>query len=401
MDTVNSNSSAPHPKRKLLLTGMTCLFLAIGLGVFLYWLLWGRFYESTNDAYVSGNLVYVTPQVPGIVTSIYIDDTERVEQGHILVKLDPTDALIALESSKAELGKEIRNIAQLFSQTRQARSEIPIAKAKFIECAQDFERREALVDSGGVSKEDFEHARADLVSSYCSLISSEAKFFSFFAQVKNTSIKTHPRVQKAVEKVKDAWIQLRRTTLKAPVSGLIALRSVQVGQRVNPAEPLFAIIPLDQMWVDANFKEVQIGKMQIGQSVSLQSDTYGSNVTYHGLIVGIGGGTGSVFSVLPPQNATGNWIKIVQRLPIRVSLNPSELIAHPLRLGLSMEATVDIRNIGSSPIPELASEKVVYETAVFSQEEEGVDAVLHAVFEQNLPPPEDFHLYELEEEASL
>jgi membrane fusion protein (multidrug efflux system) len=155
------------------------------------------------------------------------------------------------------------------------------------------------------------------------------------------------------------------------------------------------------MWVDANFKEVQIGKMQIGQTVSLQSDIYGNNVTYHGTVIGIGGGTGSVFSVLPPQNATGNWIKIVQRLPVRISLEPSELIAHPLRLGLSMEATVDIHNIGSSPIPELAPEKVVYETDIFLQEEEGVDSILHAVFEENLPSPEDFYLYQIEEEDSL
>ena len=375
----------PLRNRKMILWSMTLFFIILALGIFLYWLLWGRFYEYTNDAYVSGNLVYVTPQISGIVTSIYIDDTQRVEEGHLLIKLDTTDAEIALDECKAALGEEIRNVAQIFLQTQQALALIEVAKADFLKYAQDFERRIPLVESGGVSKEDFEHSEIAFTSAYFTLASTEANYFSLFAQTDNTSIENHPRVQKAVENLKNAWVQLKRTTLTAPTSGLIAERSVQIGQRVKAGDPLFAIIPLEEMWVNANFKEVQIGKMQIGQTAHLKADVYGDAVKYHGYIEGIGGGTGSVFSVLPPQNATGNWIKIVQRVPVRIHLDSQELLEHPLRLGLSMDVTVDIHNIGHSSIPPITPTQPIYQTDVFAKEEEGVETVIQKIFKENLP----------------
>lgn len=374
-----------NAKRKKVLWTMTSVFLVIALGVFLYWLIWGRFHEYTNDAYVSGNLVYVTPQVSGIVTSICIDDTEFVQEGDVSIEIDPIDYEIALEASKANLADTIRSVAELFLQTKQAFAMIDVNKAKFIQTSQDFERRVELVESGSVSIEDFDHAENALFEAYYSLIASETYYLALFAQVGNTTVQKHPRVQKAVENLKNAWIQRRRCTIKAPVGGLIAERSVQVGQRVSQGQSLFAIIPLEQMWVDANFKEVQIGKMQIGQPVSLNSDVYGGRSPYQGHIIGIGGGTGSVFSILPPQNATGNWIKIVQRVPVRIALDPSEVKKFPLRLGLSMEATVDIRDIGQNCIPLPISQRTLYQTQVFDHEEDGVEQAIQEIYRKNLP----------------
>jgi membrane fusion protein (multidrug efflux system) len=380
------NSPPLHSKRNLILGSMTAFFLLVALGVFLYWLLWGRFHEYTNDAYVSGNLVYVTPQVSGIVTSIYIDDTELVDEGHLLIELDKTDFQIALDLSKADLADQIRSVAQLFLQVKQAVATVQVAKTQLAQNAEDFERRKALVDSGSVSIETFQHSEHALAASFFSLAASEASYFSLFAQIDKTTIEHHPRVRKAEQHLKDAFVQMSRSTLRAPVKGLIAERTVQVGQRVQAGEPLFSIIPLDQMWVDANFKEVQIGKMQIGQHVSIYSDVYGGSVEYHGRIGGIGGGTGSVFSVLPPQNATGNWIKIVQRVPVRIFLDPKEIIAHPLRLGLSMETTVDIHDIHESSIPSLIPTRPLYKTDIFINEEEGVAKLIEEIFKANLPP---------------
>ncbi|MBX9923906.1 MAG: HlyD family efflux transporter periplasmic adaptor subunit [Rhabdochlamydiaceae bacterium] len=372
-------------KRKKILCIMTAVFLAIAIGIFVYWLLWGRFHEYTNDAYVSGNLIYVTPQVSGIVTSICVDNTEFAQEGDLAIELDPIDYEIALNASKADLASTIRDVAELFLQAKQALAMIDVAKTQFIQTSQDFERRTELVNSGSVSKEDFDHAENALLGAYFSLVSAEANYLSLFAQVGNTSIQEHPRVQKAVEDVKNAWIQRRRCSVKVPAGGLIAERSVQVGQRVTQGQSLFAVIPLEQMWIEANFKEVQIGKMQIGQKVSLNSDVYGSKAPYEGYIIGIGGGTGSVFSILPPQNATGNWIKIVQRVPVRISLDAKELKKAPLRLGLSMEATVNIRDIGHKSVPFPISPRSLYQTWIFDSEEEGLQDVIQTIFTANLP----------------
>lgn len=375
----------PHPKRKRILLQITGALLLIAIIVFLYWLIWARFNEYTDDAYVSGNLVYVTPQVSGIVTQIYADNTQRVHKNQILFELDKTDFIIALEKSKAELAETVRDVAQLFIQARQKQALILAAKAEFTKNGEDFERRVALIESGGVSAEDLSHSEAALISSYFILISREQDFFSSCAQIDNTTVESHPKVREAIEKLKHAWIELKRCTLKAPTDGLIAQRSAQVGQRVNPAEPLLAVIPLDQMWVEANFKEDQIGKMQIGQVAKVTTDTYGSSVPFHGEIVGIGGGTGSVFSVLPPQNATGNWIKIVQRVPVRIKLKEEEIKTNPLRLGLSLEVNVDIHTIGASSIPAIASESSLYETNIFKGEEDGSQKLIESILFANLP----------------
>jgi membrane fusion protein, multidrug efflux system len=381
----DTKTSSLHRHRGKIIGLLTLFFFLIALVLFFYWLIWNRFEEYTDDAYVSGNLVYVTPQVSGIVTAVYAQDSDYVLKDKILIQLDRTDFLIALEKNKAELAENVRTVASLFTTANELEALIEVKKAEFVKNAQDFERRVKLVDSGGVSKEDYDHAASFLSAAYYSLIATEQQYFSIVAQIDNTSLDNHPLIQKAKEKVKDAWIQLKRCTLYAPVNGVVAKRVAQVGERVNPAEPLLAVIPLDQIWVDANFKEVQIGKMQIGQPAKLYADVYGDRIEYHGKIVGIPGGTGSVFSVLPPQNATGNWIKIVQRLPVRIDLDPEEIQKFPLRLGLSMEVTVDIHDIQGPVVAAPRPDKPLFVTEIFQNEEEGVSELIEQIIMQNIP----------------
>ena len=372
-------------QRKKVLSIITLCLIAISLSLFFYWWKWGRFDEYTDDAYVTGNLVYVTPQVSGIVTSIYADNTWYVEKGQILIQLDPTDYILKLEKAKFHLAQTVRSVAKLFSQTRQAKAQIQISKSTFIKSAEDYERREILINSGSVSQEDLTHSIAALTSSYFALISAEQNYFSLLAQVENTTISTHPLVQEASQILKTAWVDLKRCTIEAPSSGLIAQRSAQVGEKVEPAEPLLAVIPLEEIWVEANFKENQIGSMEIGQKATIHTDIYGRSVVYEGEVVGIGGGTGSIFSILPPQNATGNWIKIVQRVPIRISLPEDMLLQYPLRLGLSTEVHVDIHPLEHPMNPKTALSTPLYTTPIFLKEEEGVDTVIETIIQTNMP----------------
>ncbi len=360
------------------------IFVVIGLGCLGYWWFWARFYQYTNDSYVGGNKVIITPQVPGIVTSFSAISTDFVEQGRILIELDKTDANIALSRSIAELGDAVRQVEKMFEEVKIYAAEINRQKALFIRDAQDYERREVLVCDGGVSVEDFEHAKANLEAAYAGLVSTEHRYLVAVAQVENTSVYTHPLVVQAKDRVRDAYVFLQRCTIKAPVTGIVAQRSVQVGEHVNAAMPLMAIVPLDQMWIDANFKEIQLKKMRVGQMAKITADIYGDEVEYHGTVVGIGGGTGSVFSVLPPQNATGNWIKIVQRLPVKLIIPPEELKEHPLRLGLSMEVTVDIHDTDLPLIPMERPPEPLFSTDVFEDQEIGAEDLIASVIEANL-----------------
>ena len=294
------------------------LIIAALLGCiwFMYWYFHGRFYMYTNDAYVGGNIVVVTPRISGTVVSISADDTDYVEQGRILVELDKTDAFIALEKNIAHLGQSVRQVTALLETTKQIKALVSVKKAIFIQAAQDYERRECLVDALAVSLEDFDHSLAALNSSFADLISTEHYYLSLVAQTENTTIEKHPLVEEAKQLLREAFLMLQRCTLISPVEGLVARRSVQIGEQINPAQPLIAIVPLNQIWVDANYKETQLRNVRIGQPTKVHCDLYGSDVDFEGVVSGIAGGTGSVFSLLPPQHATGNWIKIVQRLPV-------------------------------------------------------------------------------------
>lgn len=374
-----------HKRNKAILITVL-IFLVLGTAWFSYWWLWGRFHQYTDDAYVDGNNVVLTPQVPGIVVSFSAMDADYVPQGRILVELDKTDASIALDRAVADLGSAVRDVMRMFEQAKQHEAMIAMKKAEFIKSAQDYEHRKHLVDEGGVSLEDFEHAEAALQSSYADLVATEHLYISALAQVENTTVETHPLVEQMKNRVRDAFVFYQRCTIKAPVSGIVAQRTVQVGERVQAGQPLMALVPLDQMWVNANYKETQLTNMRVGQTAKIHSDIYGRKVVFEGRIAGIGGGTGSVFSVLPPQNATGNWIKIVQRIPVRIILDQAQIREFPLRLGLSMEVTVDVHDTEKPFVPSIRTDGPLFETNVFSTQEEGAEPLIAEVIAANLSP---------------
>jgi len=350
------------------------LFLALGAAVAVigggYALLSDGDHVTTDNAYVNADVAQVTPLVTGPVSSVAVVNTQTVKRGDILVRLDDTDARIALAKVEAEwqrvrrqYGQVIANGDALSAQVRagdaevgRARAQLDIATAAFAKAKIDLDRRQQLADSGAVSGEELTivrnayaaaqgnlaQARAGLAQANAARASAEGSHAANDALVAGTTIDSNPDVAAAKAKLDQARLDLARTVIRAPIDGVVTNRQVQIGQRVAPGNPVMTIVPVRTVYVDANFKEGQLGRVRPGQPVELTSDLYGSNVVYHGKVAGFSGGTGSAFSLIPAQNATGNWIKVVQRLPVRVTLDPRELAANPLRVGLSMEASVDV-----------------------------------------------------------
>lgn len=328
-------------KKSLLLLSLFFIAVAVGAGSWWFWVLRGS--ETTDDAYVAGNIVPVMPQVAGNVLSLHVEDTQLVQAGIPLVELDPTDAKLALARSEIQLAQTLRQVQQQMAELKQFDATIDLRQAELDRVAGDQNRREVLGLSNAVGKEEVLHARQNVLAGQAALRLAIQQRKTLQAKLKNTPLAEQPEVRQAAEQVRQAWLDLQRTTILSPVRGVIAKRSVQVGSHVAVGTPLMAVVPLDQLWVDANFKEVQLASMRIGQPVELKADLYGDSIVYHGEVEGLAAGTGSVFSLLPAQNATGNWLKVVQRLPVRIKLRADELQQHPLRLGLSMLVTVDVR----------------------------------------------------------
>lgn len=352
----------------------------------LYWFLIWRFYKYTDDAYVAGNQIIITPLVPSFVKAIHTDDTFLIKKGQLIIELDDTDARIQLNRAEENLANTVREVCQLFHQVFVYKAEIEIKKALLIKTEQDFQHRDNVVLEGGVSLENYEHAVAALRESFFSLQMTEVLYFKSLSMVQGTSVRNHPLVQIACDRVLDAWVGLYRCKIYSPVEGLGAQRTIQVGKWVAPGDFLMSVIPLDQIWVNANFKETQLKKMRIGQSVKVTSDLYGRGVVFRGIILGIPGGAGNAFSLLPPQNLSGNWIKIVQRLPVRVGLPKDTLLRYPLRIGLSMEATVDVHDEGGEMVPETTAGSPTYETPIYRLEEIGSSTAIEKIFAENFDP---------------
>jgi len=330
-----------NPKRRLALVALTAVFIVAGAAAGGWWLLDGRWHASTDDAYVQGNLVQLTPQIPGIVIRINADDTALVREGDPVVVLDDADTRTALDEAKAGLAQAVRRVRQLYANTDALRATVELRRAEWHRAQEDLQRRTGLPDARAVAEEDVKHAQAQVQTAAAALKAAEQQLAASEAMVSRTTVATHPDVGQAAAKLRESYLAAQRSSVLAPVTGYVARRSVQLGQQVAPGAPLLAIVPLADVWVDANFKETQLEYVRIGQPATLTSDLYGGTVTYHGTVIGLGSGTGSAFALLPPQNATGNWIKIVQRLPVRIRLDPQELAAHPLRLGLSINASID------------------------------------------------------------
>jgi membrane fusion protein (multidrug efflux system) len=317
-----------------------------------YWYLYARHFESTDDCYVNGDVVQITTEIPGTVIQLHADDTQSVARGQALLELDPADAEVAASNAEANLGRAVRAVRALFAQADQLRAEIRDREVQLRQAEQDHERRTGLLSAGAISSEELQHTQDRITEVRASLTAARQQLNETTAQIDRTTVPTHPQVLAAVAAVRDSWLALRRTRVTAPVAGVIAQRSVQVGQRVAAGTPLMGVVPLAAVWVDANFKEVQLRDMRVGQPVTLRADMYGGKVLYHGKLVGLSAGSGTAFALLPAQNASGNWIKIVQRLPVRIELDPGELSAHPLRIGLSVTADVDIRDTSGPLVSE-------------------------------------------------
>ncbi|KIF80754.1 HlyD family secretion protein [Noviherbaspirillum autotrophicum] len=342
----STNQAAPSgaPKRKKILLTIGAVFAAAAVGSGLYWALVSRYIEDTDNAYVQGNVVQITPQIAATVAKIYADDTSMVKAGQPLVALDTADADVALAQAEAQLAQTVREVRTLYAAQAQASANLAMRETELARAKDDLARRKALAGSGAVSSEEIRHAESAVSSAQATLAAAKEQLASGRALTEGTSVANHPNVQRAAARVQEVLLMKSRSTLYAPVGGEIAKRSVQVGQRVTPGAPLMAIVPLDQLWVDANFKESQLREMRVGQPVKLIADIYGSKVEYAGKVEGLGAGTGSAFALLPAQNATGNWIKVVQRVPVRIALDPKQLAEHPLRVGLSMHVEVDLHD---------------------------------------------------------
>jgi len=356
---------------------------AAGYGT--YWMTAAQYREVTEDAYVEGNLVQVTTQIAGTVTAIAADNTDRVAAGQELVRLNEVDARLALERSEAVLARTVRQVRAQVASASQMDANVALRRAELSKVQADFDRRSQLVQSGAISGEDLEHAREAVRTARAALASSEQQYAANHAFVDGTSVASHPDVMGAVAQVKDAYIATVRTSVPAPISGMVARRNVQVGQRVAAGTALMAIVPMDTVWITANFKESQLRHLRSGQPVLLTADAYGKDVVYHGTVVGEEAGTGSAFSLMPAQNATGNWIKVVQRVPVRIALDPHEVARHPLQLGLSMRASVDTHRRDWPRLTPGKAPLQSYRTEVFAREGNEADELVARIIAANVP----------------
>ncbi len=323
---------------------LTLVIVVVGISLFLYWFLHARYFEETEDAYVGGNVVQISSQVSGTVTAVRADDTQIVQAGQPLVELDAADAKVALAQAEAALAQTVRQTHQLFLNNDSLAAAVTTAETNLDRARDDYRRRQAGIASGSVSQEDVSHAQDTVKTATAALTQARTALTSNRALTDRTSVTEHPNVQQASAQVRNAYLNFSRVNVAAPITGFVSKRSVQIGQRINAGTPMMAIVPLEQIWIDANFKESQLKKIKVGQEVEVIADVYGSGVVFHGVVQGFSAGTGGAFSLLPAQNATGNWIKVVQRVPVRVALDPEEVKAHPLRIGLSTTATIDARS---------------------------------------------------------
>lgn len=373
-------------KRKLWLIGLLVLLILGGLGTWAWYSLVGRWYESTDDAYVNGNVVEITPLVTGTVTSIGADDGDLVHAGQVLLQFDPADSQVALQSAQANLARTVRQVRGLYSNVDSLKAQLQTRQAELRKAQQDFNRRKVLAESGAIAGEELSHARDDLSVAQAAVNSARQQLSTSAALVDDTVVASHPEVMAAAADLRQAYLAHARTTLVAPVTGYVAKRSVQLGQRLQPGTATMAVIPLDQVWIDANFKETQLRQMRIGQPVEITADLYGNDVSYSGTVDSLGAGTGSAFALLPAQNATGNWIKIVQRVPVRIHLNPDQLKDHPLRIGLSTVVDVDLHDQSGPALAQQPAQQASYTTDVYDRQLVEADKLIEQLIRDNSAP---------------
>ncbi|KWI14287.1 efflux RND transporter periplasmic adaptor subunit [Burkholderia ubonensis] len=362
------------------------LAVAAGIGV-VFWAA-ARGTETTDDAYVAGDVVQISPQIGGTVDAVMVQNADWVRPGDLLFRVDKTDAQLALDEAVAQLAHAVRAYRTAHADAAGEEARIRLRRSEWSRASDDLQRRLSLAQDGGVSREDIRHARDAMDSAAAALSAQQSVYDASLARTDGTSIDANPLVSAAAARVRSCALALRRTEIRAPLGGLVTRRVVQVGQHVAPGTPSMALVPLDHVWVEANFKESQLRGMRVGQPVELRADLYGSDVVFHGRLVGIEAGTGAAFASVPAQNATGNWIKVVQRVPVRISLDPAELRAHPLRIGLSMTASVPVDSgagaASASPLPvEVAVRRSIDATSIYQRDDHAGDALVAATIRAN------------------
>ena len=370
-------------KRKVVLTGLAIIFVLIGIAWLVYWFLVLRHYQETDDAYVAGNQVQVMAQVSGSVNKVWFDDTDFVKKGDVLVSLDKTDAEQAFEKAQTALATSVRQTHQLMINGKQYQASIKLQQTALQQAEADLKRREPLGASNLIGREELQHSRDAVATAKAQLDVAEQQYNANQAMILQTSLENQPAVKQSAAELRDAWLALQRTDIRSPMDGYVSRRSVQVGSQISTSTPLMAVVPATNLWVDANFKETQLAGVRIGQPATVVADIYGDEVVYHGKVVGLDMGTGSAFSLLPAQNATGNWIKVVQRLPVRIELDAKQLADHPLRIGLSSLVTVDTTNRDGQVLASQARSTPAYESNAREISLEPVNTLINNIVQAN------------------
>jgi membrane fusion protein (multidrug efflux system) len=383
VETAPATTQTLRQRRQQWLIILTVALMVVALAVGAWWVLYASNYQNTDDAYVAGDLVNVMPQLSGTVVSIGADETDLVKAGQELIKLDPTDARIALQDTEQQLARTVRQTRTVFANRDQLLAVVGQRQADLNRAQADYDRRKNLATSGAVSGEELGHARDELKAAQDALTAAQKNLAASTALVGRTGVADNPDVQAAATQVERAWLNLQRTSVRAPGSGYVAKRGVQLGDHIAAGAPLMAIVPLERLRVEANFKEVQLRRMRIGQPASVVADLYGGKVKYHGTVQGVGLGTGAAFALLPAQNATGNWIKVVQRVPVRIALRADELKAHPLRIGLSTRVSVETRDDAGPALAPSVREEPVLTTSAYELDNSEIKARIAELIHEN------------------
>ncbi len=388
-DPVQNSSVQPprNGKRRIVLIVLALAFVVIAIVWVLLYVFVFSLRETTDDAYVNGNQVVVSSQVTGTVVALLADDTQLVEAGQTLVKLDPTDADLTLARAQNTLAQAVRQVRQQTHVAGQYDAGVAARREDVARAQADLDRREPLLAERAVAPEDVAHARQALTDAKSALDAAERQAAASHALVDGTDIAGNPTVLEARAAFREAWVNSHRNAIVAPASGYVAQRSVQIGSRVQPGEALLTIVPLHDLWIDANFKEVQLAHIRIDQPVEVTTDLYGGKISFHGRVEGLAAGTGGAFALLPAQNASGNWIKVVQRVPVRIALDPKELEKYPLRVGLSTDVTVDTHERGGQVLSRTPASRAFAKTDVYSADLASADAAADSIVQANLAKP--------------
>ena len=386
---VDPAASAPgttNGRRRNILMLIAAIFIALGMLWSGYWVLVLAKREQTDDAYVNGNRVVISAQISGTVIAVLADDTQLTKAGQILVRLDPVDAQTNLSRTANALAQTVRQVRQEKSTADQYDSVIETRRLELARAEADLAKREPLLADRAIAPEEVRHAREGVELARAALTQAMRQSTSSHALVDGTQVADNPAVLQAKAAYRDAWIAAERNAVVAPVTGYVAERSVQLGQHIQAGQALMTVIPLNSLWVDANFKEVQLRHLRIGQPAQVRSDLYGGSFIFHGHVKGMSAGTGAAFSLLPAQNASGNWIKVVQRVPVRIQIDDGDLIKSPLRVGLSATVTVDTTNRNGPVLAAEAGGTPVGDTQVYTQDLDKANAEADAIVSRNLGP---------------